>query len=424
MSARVVIFAQLAPPSLLTAARRTAGMVKYLDRLGYEVTLVTSLVSGPGEGVPGATRTIRSRDLMVSGLNWRRGSFERFKNAGAGEYSPTPSKLAAWVPPDLGLVGWVPFALPWALRLAATTDCVVTTAPPYSAHLIGLALRRRGVPWVADFRDGWCFQSGRPEFGHELVERADERLEALVARSADRLVAVTEPIAADLEARHSVGVATITNGFDPEEPRSGDASDLLRPGRHSLVYTGTLAYSGLTPAPLLEGLRRLGARDPAAADRVEILFAGPLSDQERGLVEAPDLGGRARALGMLGRDRVLALQRAAGSLVVITNNETGLATGKLYEYLAAERPILVLGPDTAAARVVRETGSGFAVSATDPDAIADALARLPQQRIDASSEARARYSYPLLARRLADEIERARSLSSGPVGATRAGPGG
>jgi glycosyltransferase involved in cell wall biosynthesis len=423
MRTRVVIFAQLAPPSLLTAARRTAGMIKYLDRLGYEVTLVTSLVSGPGSGVPGATRTVRSRDLMVSGLNWRRGSFERFKNAGAGDYSPSPSKLAHWVPPDLGLVGWVPFALPWALRLAGATDCVVTTAPPYSAHLIGLAMRRRGVPWVADFRDGWRFQSGRPEFGHDLVERVDERLERLVARSADRLVAVTEPIGRDLEARHAVRVATITNGFDPEEPRGGRAHDLLRPGRHSLVYTGTLAYSGLTPAPLLEGLRRLAARDPAAADRLEILFAGPLSDEERALIEAPDLRGRARALGMLDRERVLALQRAAGSLVVITNNETGLATGKLYEYLAAGRPILVLGQDTAAASVVSETGSGFATSATDPGAIADALERLPQERIATASEARARYSYPVLARRLADEIERARALSSAPVGATQGDPG-
>jgi glycosyltransferase involved in cell wall biosynthesis len=423
MAGRVVLFAQLAPPSLLTAARRTAGMVKYLDRLEYEVTLVTSLVSGPGEGVPGAARTIRSRDLMVSGLNWRRGSFERFKSAGGGAYSPQPSKLAHWIPPDLGLVGWVPFALPWALRMAAVTDCVVTSAPPYSAHLIGLALRRRGVPWVADFRDGWRFQSGRPEFANGIVDQVDERLEGLVARSADRLVAVTDPIARDLQERHGVAVATITNGFDPEEPRGGDARDLVRDDRHTLVYTGTLAYSGLTPGPLLEGLRRLAARDPAAADRLEILFAGPLSDDERALVEAPDLGGRARALGMLDRARVLALQRTADSLVVITNNESGLATGKLYEYLAAERPILVLGPDTAAARVVGETGSGFAVSATDPNLIADALSRLPDQRIDASSGERARYSYPVLAARLADEIERARALSSDRR-ATRAGPRG
>jgi glycosyltransferase involved in cell wall biosynthesis len=405
MATRVLLLAQLSPPSLLTAARRTAGMVKYLDRLGYEVTLVTSLVSGGGAGLGGARRTIRTRDLMVSGLNWRRGSFERFKSAGEGSYSPRPSRVAHWIPPDLGLIGWIPFALPWALRLARSTDCVVTSAPPYSVHLIGAALHRRGLPWVADFRDGWRFESGRPPFHSPVVDAIDARLERLVARSADRLVAVTEPISRDLSERHGVQVETITNGFDPAELPTAQPVEALRPERYSVVYTGTLAYSGLTPAPLIEGLRRLRARDPAAAARLELVFAGPLSDEERALIEAD---ASARTVGMLDRGRVLALQRAADALVVITGNEAGLATGKLYEYLAAGRPVLVLGADTAAARVVERAGAGFAVSASDPDAIAAGLERLPGFAARPNAEIVAEYSYPRLARRLADEIELAR----------------
>jgi glycosyltransferase involved in cell wall biosynthesis len=409
MRTRVLFVAQLAPPSLLTAARRTAGMVKYLDRLGYEVTVLTSLVSGRGGALPGAARTIRTRDLMVSGLNWRRGSFERFKSAGEGSYSARPSTIAHWVPPDLALLGWIPFALPWALRLGRQSDCVVTTAPPYSAHLIGLALKRQGLPWVADFRDGWGFESGRPEFASSLVEAVDARLEALVVRCADARVTVTEPISRDLTHRFGVAVETITNGFDPEEATGADDDGLLRADRHSVVYTGTLAYSGLTPGPLLEGLRRLRQRDRPAAERLELVFAGPLSNEERGLIEAPDLADLTRALGMLQRPRVLALQRAADSLVVITGNQSGLATGKLYEYLAAGRPILVLGADTAAAQVVERTGSGFAVSATDPGAIAEGLVRLQHFEPNADSAARDRYAYPVLANRLAEQIERARA---------------
>ncbi|MDX6642953.1 MAG: hypothetical protein QOD76_915, partial [Solirubrobacteraceae bacterium] len=108
---------------------------------------------------------VRTRDLLVSRINWRRASFEALAGGGDAGYSE-PSPIAALVVPDLAIVGWLPFALPRALSLARRErfDCVITTSPPHSAHLIGLALRRRGVPWVADFRDGWTFESDRQEW--------------------------------------------------------------------------------------------------------------------------------------------------------------------------------------------------------------------------------------------------------------------
>ena len=406
----MLVIAQLAPPSLLTAARRSAGLVKYLDRLGYQVTLVTSLLSGAGRGVPGAQRTIRTRDLMVSGLNWRRGSFKSMESEGSGDYSAQPSPLASWVVPDLGLLSWAPFALTRALGLARSTDCVITTAPPYSVHLIGLALKRlHGVPWIADFRDGWRFEGNRPAFELPGADALDGTLERTVAHSADRVIAVTEPIACDLSRRFEIDAQTITNGFDPEERVEPDDLGLLRADRTSLLYTGTLGYSGISPQPLLEGLRRLRRDDPRRATEIELVFAGPLSAQERAWIEAPDLDGAARAVGMLDRDKVLALQRAADALIVITHGQSGLATGKLYEYLAARRPILVLGQETAAGRIVDRAGAGLAVDAADPASIASGLARLPGMSPEAREDMLGHYSYAGLAERLAEQIEIARA---------------
>jgi glycosyltransferase involved in cell wall biosynthesis len=49
-------------------------------------------------------------------------------------------------------------------------------------------------------------------------------------------------------------------------------------------------------------------------------------------------------------------------------------TGKVYEYLAAERPILAaVPPDGAAAQLVRDTGTGVVVASDDVDALRDAL---------------------------------------------------
>src|SRR5436305_2062257 len=398
----ILLVAQLAPPSELSAARRVAGLAKYLDRLGHRVTVLTSLSSGRG-AVAGA-RGVRTRDAMVSALNWRRASFQALAGEGAGGgYEARPSRLASLVVPDLAAAGWVPFALPRARRLARTADAVVTTSPPHSGHLVGLDLHGRGLPWVADFRDGWTFESDRPRWPLGAQRALDAGLERTVARGADALVAVSEPIAADLHARFDREVAVITNGFDPDEHAEPDAVDGVAPAadRHTLLHAGRMAYAGRSPRPLLAALE--GA--PDVAERLEVLFAGPLSADERELI---DRAPAARAVGGLDRRRTLALQAASDGLVVLTSGRRrGEATQKVFEYLAAGRPILVLGEDTEAARIVVTARAGIVAPADDPTAIAAALRRLLDAPEAAGRAAIDRYSYATLAAAMAEHVERA-----------------
>jgi glycosyltransferase involved in cell wall biosynthesis len=398
-SRSLLLVAHLAPPATMSAARRVAGLTRHLSRLGHRVTVLTSIVSGSGP-VDGAWRTIRVRDLMVSRLNWRAGSFAALQGEVQSDYA-APSALATHIPPDLQLVGWLPFALPRALRLVGSVDCVITTAPPHSGHLVGLALRQRGVPWVADFRDGWNFGPARPPFS-PAAAAADRALERAVVRRADTVVAVTRPIADDLAARFGVPTTTVTNGFDPDERPDEAWTVPLDARRHSLVHTGTLAYGGRSAQPLLAAVRSLATREAA---RLEIVFAGPTSAEERAALADPALP--VRSVGSLPRGRALALQRAADSLLVITgDDQPSVSTGKLYEYLAAHRPILVLGDGSEAARIVRETGAGLVSPAADPARIADALRELVERPpAPASGAAVDRFSYARLATRVAALVE-------------------
>jgi glycosyltransferase involved in cell wall biosynthesis len=408
---RVLFVGQHSPPSPLSAARRTAGLTKYLSRLGYRVTVLTSKVSGQGE-IEGAAEVVRTSDLMSSRLNWRRSNLRTLGGAGKDSAYAKASRLETLVVPDVSLVTWLPFAVSRALRLARSGrfDCVITTSPPESTHLVGLALRRLGIPWIADFRDGWTFETLHDPWPLGFQRRADSALERAVVRRADAVVGVTAPIAEDLRERLAPSRAeVITNGFDPEQiPRDVSADAALSRERHSLVHTGRMAVAGRTPRHLLEAVRRLSHESPEDAGKLEVVFAGPLSHEERTLIEAPDLGESARALGPVDHEQALRLQQAADSLLLFAEGwtRTSVATGKLYEYLAAGRPILVLGEESEAARIVLETGAGQVVAADDPALLADALRRLVRSpgkgAVPGSVE---KYSYPEIAAQFASLIE-------------------
>src|SRR4051812_38718556 len=352
----------------MVAARRPAGLAKYLRRLGYRVTVLTSRAWADA---PPEAGVVRTGDLMASRLNWRRANMRAWVGGG-DDYESGSSKLAELVVPDTALLTWLPYLVPNALRLARreSFDCVITTSGPESVHLAGLALAPR-MAWIADLRDGWGFETLH-SWPTGVQERLDAALERAVARRADLMTAVSEPLAADLRERLGADAHAVTNGFDPDEvPARKGSHGLLDADRRSLVHTGRMASSQRSPGPLLEAVRLLRSRGSAAARRLELVFAGPLTAEERTLLEAPDLAGMVRHVGNLDRDDALRLQREADGLLLLTaGTRRGEATGKLFEYLGAERPILVLGDQSEAARIVTEAGAGLAAPADDPEAIA------------------------------------------------------
>jgi glycosyltransferase involved in cell wall biosynthesis len=410
----ILLVAQLTPPSPLSGARRPAALAKYLQRRGHRVTVLTSLASGRG-AMAGAARLIRTRDVLSSRLNWRRGHFEAIQGQQQAAASAS-SPLESIVVPDLALVGWLPFALPRALGLARRErfDCVITTSPPQTAHLIGAALHATGVPWIADLRDGWTYDPPRGDWPTPLQTALDRALEEGALRRADRLVAVTTPIADDLARRLNREVAVITNGFDPEESGESGADGLLTPGRHSLVHTGRAGVAGRSPRTFLEGIVEFRRRWPDLAERLEIVFAGPTTAEERALLADERLGGMARTVGMLERPQALALQRGADSLLVFAQGASApsVATNKLFEYLAARRPVLVLGDNSEAARIVRAADSGIGAPAGDPQAIAEAVRKLVAGDIQANGVDLDRYAWPALAERFEREIGAIQRLRS------------
>ncbi len=391
------------PPFPGAGAARWTALVKYLRRLGHEATVVTTsafgtLPSDTSEGV------VRTRDLAVVGLLrtlLRRPPLAEAGGAESGTEKPAPGILTRLVVPDAYAASWVPFATRAARRLVrdGDFDCVITSSPPDSVHLAGLGLGNRRPAWIADLRDGWTFEQLRPQFPTGAQRDLDARLERRVARRAGAVVCATEPISADLRRRLGVKAATIPNAWDPDLEPEIAASDPspLSSDRVNLVYTGSLGgVRGHDDRGLFEALRAIVREDTELAGRLLLTIAGPLTPAERDALRAPDLEPVVNTLGPLPREQALALQRRASALLLVTSHDVSIATGKLFEYLAAGRPIVALAGANEAARIVTETQTGVVVAPDDVAGIRGALAGIASGAIERDFAPRGleRYRYP------------------------------
>jgi glycosyltransferase involved in cell wall biosynthesis len=406
---RILLVAYFYPPSRDTGMLRPAAMAKWLRRLGHEVTVLTTSAYGPGPG-DADEDVVRTADLQ----RWR-ARLAGKDSIGALFDSPTysgkPHPLSKVVVPEALAAAWMPFARSRALRLHRDRrfDCVITSSPPESAHAVGFALHRRGVPWVADVRDAWTFEPLRPRFPTAPQRRLDERLERRWLGAADAVVCVSEPAVDDLRRRGIADPVLIRNGWDPESaPAAGEPTGLLDPQRVSLVYTGRFGTYGRDPKQLMEGLAELARSDPETAARLDLVIAGPLTDEEARLFDADVSPARIVCLGPMPRDRALALQREADVLLLIAQpTRSQLLNIKLFEYAASGTPILALAAGTEAGRVAAELGAEVA-PADDPKAIAAALARVAAGDLQApAADAIAPYTYPAPAERMAEAVEAA-----------------
>jgi glycosyltransferase involved in cell wall biosynthesis len=302
-------------------------------------------------------------------------------------------------------VPWLATAVPAAARLIAeaSIEVVLTSSPPSSVHLVGASAKRvTGVPWVADVRDSIVSNAHRR---HDI--RGERALARLVARYADAVVGASAGIAHEVSRLGSRAVSLIESGCDVD-----DSAQLpsLSTGRMLVTHTGNF----------------LGRRDPrpfcaalaASSTEIAARFVGGFRERDADFASSLGLGARVELVPFVEHERSLAYQRSSDVLLLIVPEAEGrgrhVLTGKLFEYLAARKPVLAAVPvDGEAARLVDRAHAGIVVRPDDVGAIAHALDRFHQRwRCDGlgdivlPSEVERNLSWSARAVRLGDVLER------------------
>ena len=372
---RALIITYYWPPTGGSGVQRWVKFSKYLPEFGWQPVIYTpenperlaedesllrdvpdcaeiikTHISEPYE----AYRRLVGRKKEVNPINSQKKTFKQ--------------KISVWIRGNFFIpdprVGWVGPSVRYLTEYLKEhpVDVVVTTGPPQSMHLIGRGLKRAlGVRWIADFRDPWTEMFYFKHLGlTRCSERRHRRLEQSVLDEADAVISVSPPVQKDFQSKTATPVYLVTNGFD-EADFPAEAATAAAPESFRIVHTGLFASDG-NPLGLWDVLAAKCGSDEAFSKALRIRLAGKV---DTGVVEAlrsRGLGDKLDLLGYLPHDDTVREQRAADVLILPLRQEPEYAKvlpGKIFEYLAARRPVLGIGQEEgAAAAVLRDAAAG------------------------------------------------------------------
>jgi len=242
--------------------------------------------------------------------------------------------------------------------LSNQIDTIITTGPPHSLHLIGLALQQQmGLKWVADFRDPWT------NIGYHKAlkllpwaQRKHKRLEQQVLQSADAIIVTSATTKTEFEALTSRPIEVITNGYDIATETS-----LQLDVKFSLAHIGSL-LSARNPIVLWEALAELLQELPDLAQHLQLNFIGTTSQEVKDALAHYGLAKYMQDFGYVSHQEAVRFQKESQVLLLIEIDSPDtklILPGKLFEYLVSGRPILAMGPaGSDFASIITETQTG------------------------------------------------------------------
>lgn len=371
MSARptLLIVSYHFAPSPLVGAKRFSFLAREFARLGYNVHIVTN---GIGDSPYGR----EDDSLPVSGTVHRVGAPFEVPVKGNGLFPRFANAVLRRLLAPVGLdYFWARAATRRALEVAAELPpgIVIATSPPYAALIAGARVARLlKWPLILDYRDPWSAYDWPAWHRGWISQWFARRIEgALVRRSAARVM--NTPSMRDWfeESFPWAGVGrnyVVPNGFDAVTSDQAPSTN----GPIQIVHAGEI-YGSRSLLPLLRAVEILGQRHTERPIHVTTYGRMPSSEWQR--IHEAGLGRFIEERQRIPFAQLFAeLQRAHVQLAVVSEHMTYSVPYKIYDYMAAGRPILALAPrDAELHELLADSDAGLCVEATDIDGIVQAL---------------------------------------------------
>lgn len=374
---------QAYPPRFAAGNFRVLRFARFLPEFGWECVVITPAEAchpavNPRlmEQVNPATEVWRYRcgDPAEHLRKWTQSRRDRFGRMTRGFTRALGRLLDAIFVPDTRMLS-VGRIRRTACRVTETrrVDAIWITGPPFGHFLAGPVLKRRfGIPLVLDLRDPWTTSPIRYGGRNGWKLKPERRMEARLFQLADRVVLNTHHVRRDYQVLYPhldlAKWCVLPNTYDPEDFAS------VQPEKHQQrVFLHAGVSGGIRTAKwLIAAIGQLRRQGLVAPDSFRYVSYGPGGRDEHEAAAAAGVRDMVEFRGARPHQEVLSAMKGADVLVLLVGrgHEASIPS-KLYEYLAAGRPVLMAGPpDSAAAALVRETNVGPVVALDDTETLA------------------------------------------------------
>ena len=419
----VLIVTYYWPPAGGSGVQRWLKFVKYLRDFDVEPVIYT--VKDPKYAIcdEELQREIPEGIEILKGPIWEPNNIFSFfgsksKKTSAGFLNPNPSffgKIVQYIRANY----FIPDARKYWIKPSVKTlekylkhnniDVLITTGPPHSAHLIGLKLKKKtGVKWMADFRDPWT----EIDYFHQLpltdsAHKKHHDLEQKVLAKADTVLVVGNTMRTSFE-KFAANVKVIKNGYDTINSKQ----EVTLSTKFSLVHVGLLNSDRNHPV-LWQVLQELCNETPTFRSDLQLKFVGSLAEDVKDAIEAYQLTSVSEFIEYVPHHTVVQYQQSAQVLLLPVNNvpsAKGIITGKIFEYLQANRPILAIAPvDGDLAEIINETKSGVVVGFDDAKKMKEEVLKMyndfKQNSLHVASENIEKYHRKELTKKLVEALK-------------------
>ena len=424
---RVLIITYYWPPSGGSGVQRWLKMSKYLPEAGWQPVIYTPENPDFDRKDPSLLDEIHPDTVVLRRKIWEptqvlkmvQGKGKQTVVQGkVGSSKSFMAKLMVWIRGNIFIpdarVYWVKPSVRYLRQYLKENpvDAIITSGPPHSMHLIGRGLKRAlGTTWVADFRDSWSSWDVLDDLSLSERSRAKHaKLEQSIFQEADLVWGVNEMMQEEFEGLGAPRVSELTNGYDPAD---FTASEDTWPDKFRLSHVGTLSGYRIPSDAFCEALTELCTEIYGFAEALELTFLGDRTPElEEIWTRFPQLKEKVKMLDPIPHHQVMSAYQKSAVLLLFLNTSAYApvnSPGKLFEYLAAQRPVLCIGDvRSMASRILHHTQAGESVEREDKAEFKavfrkffeDHQAKRPLQSINVEE-----YSRPNLAKKAAGVLD-------------------
>lgn len=426
---KVLIISYYWPPAGGIAVHRCLKFAKYLREFGWEPIICTAenpeypvLDESNFKDVPESIIILKTRIWepynlfkFITGKKKE----ERIHNVFLEEEKHTLAhKLGIWIRGNI----FIPDARKFWIKPTANflinylkenhVDVLFTNGPPHTNHMIAYKIKRKlNIPWHADFQDPWTQVDYFPQLMLNPISRKiHEAMEQRVFKYADQITICSETWKKDLESIGAKEVGVIVWGYDEDDFK--DINEKLS-DKFTLSHYGSLGPDR-NAKTLWKVLSSLSKENPEFANSLEIELAGFIGHSIIDDIENLGLRKNLKLYSHLSRTETLKRMHRSQVLLLILNNMpnvNGRLPGKLFEYLASRRPILVIGPEHSdASKIVQGVNAGYTCNFNDYEKtrslILDLFNKFKKRELFSNQTDISQYSNRNLTKKLAEYLNK------------------